>query len=53
MTLKMIELADNGSEIRGINEQADASRSRSIYLPLLRGVTPRALAALILSRNRS
>ncbi|NYF79832.1 PSD1 and planctomycete cytochrome C domain-containing protein [Granulicella arctica] len=43
--LKMIELADNGPELRSINEQADASLSRSIYLPLLRGVTPRALAA--------
>lgn len=43
--LKMIELADNGKELREINEQADASNQRSIYLPALRGITPRAIAA--------
>jgi hypothetical protein len=41
--LKMIEMRDNGPESRGIREKADASRLRSVYLPLLRGVTPRAL----------
>ena len=42
-TLKMIEMRDNGPEARTLHELADASRYRSIYLPLLRGVTPRAL----------
>lgn len=41
----MIELRDNGPEARQLHEHADASTSRSVYLPLLRGVTPRALEA--------
>lgn len=41
----MIEMPDNGLESRAINEKADASVVRSVYLPLLRGVTPRALEA--------
>lgn len=41
--LKMIELRDNGPEARSIREAADTSRHRSVYLPLLRGVTPRAI----------
>jgi Protein of unknown function (DUF1553)/Protein of unknown function (DUF1549)/Planctomycete cytochrome C len=43
--LKMIEITDNGPEARGIHEQADRSTHRSIYLPLLRGVTPHAIEA--------
>jgi cytochrome c553 len=43
--LKMIELADNGKELQEINAEADKSDQRSIYLPALRGITPRALAA--------
>jgi cytochrome c553 len=43
--LKMIEMPDNGVESRAINEKADASLVRSIYLPLLRGVTPKSLEA--------
>jgi mono/diheme cytochrome c family protein len=43
--LKMIELADNGKELQEINANADTSTQRSIYLPALRGITPRALAA--------
>jgi len=41
----MIEMPDNGVESHAINEKADASLVRSIYLPLLRGVTPKALEA--------
>ncbi len=43
--LKMIEMRDNGPEARGINEKADKGLYRSVYLPLLRGVTPKALEA--------
>jgi hypothetical protein len=43
--LKMVELQDNGIQARTIHERANASRHRSIYLPLLRGVTPKALEA--------
>ena len=43
--LKMIEMRDNGPEARGIHEQADSSHYRSVYLPLLRGITPHALEA--------
>jgi hypothetical protein len=41
----MIELADNGKELQEINAEADKSDQRSVYLPALRGITPRALAA--------
>ncbi len=41
--LRMIEMPDNGVESRTIHEQADASLVRSVYLPLLRGVTPHSL----------
>ena len=41
--LKMIEIRDNGPEAKRIHEEADASTFRSIYLPLLRGLTPRSL----------
>jgi hypothetical protein len=43
--LKMVEIRDNGPEARAILEKADASQERSVYLPLLRGITPRALEA--------
>jgi hypothetical protein len=44
-TLRMIEMADNGEEARTIIEAADHASSRSVYLPLLRGVTPKSLEA--------
>ena len=43
--LKMVEIRDNGPEARSILEQADASNERSVYLPRLRGITPRPLEA--------
>ena len=43
--LKMVEIRDNGPEARTILEKADAARERSIYLPLMRGITPRPLDA--------
>ena len=43
--LKMVEIRDNGPEARAILEKADASTERSVYLPLLRGITPRPLEA--------
>ena len=41
--LKMIEMRDNGPEAKTINDLADVAAYRSVYLPLLRGVTPHAL----------
>jgi hypothetical protein len=41
--LKMIEMNDNGDEARAITQAADQARYRSVYLPLLRGVTPKSL----------
>lgn len=43
--LKMIELADNGAEAKVIHDAADQSVRRSVYLPLLRGLTPKTLDA--------
>ncbi len=43
--LKMIEIVDNGPEARSMMEEADRSVYRSVYLPLLRGLTPKALDA--------
>jgi hypothetical protein len=43
--LRMVEMQDNGPEAKKINDRADAATCRSVYLPLLRGVTPRALEA--------
>lgn len=40
---KVIEMRNNGPEARNLSEQSLASVSRSIYLPLVRGVTPRSL----------
>jgi Protein of unknown function (DUF1553)/Protein of unknown function (DUF1549)/Planctomycete cytochrome C len=41
--LKVIEMANNGLLARRIVAQASKSRYRSIYLPLLRGLTPTSL----------
>ena len=41
--LKMVEMRDNGPEAKTIHESSDKSRARSVYLPLLRGVTPHSL----------
>jgi hypothetical protein len=43
--LRMVEMRDNGVEARTIHESADQGLFRSVYLPLLRGVTPKALEA--------
>jgi cytochrome c553 len=43
--LRMVEMRDNGVEAKQINEAADHALYRSVYLPLLRGVTPKALEA--------
>jgi hypothetical protein len=40
---KVIELSDNGQEARRLEQQGAADKHRSIYLPLLRGLTPRVL----------
>lgn len=41
--LRMVEMRDDGPEALGLHEQADHARHRSVYLPLLRGVVPKAL----------
>ena len=41
--LRVVELRNNGPEARKLNQVADASRQRSVYLTLLRGITPRPL----------
>jgi hypothetical protein len=43
--LKMIEMRDNGAEARTIHDSADSATYRSVYLPLLRTVTPKTLEA--------
>ena len=43
--LRMVEMRDNGPEAAGVRQAAEQSRQRSVYLPLLRGVTPAALEA--------
>ena len=45
MALRMIEIRDDGPVVQSILAAAHRSRYRSIYLPLLRGETPRELAA--------
>jgi cytochrome c553 len=42
--LKVVELLDNGPDARRLQEQAQASTLRSVYLPLLRGLAPHSLA---------
>jgi hypothetical protein len=44
-TLKVTELRDNGPEARAVLAAASASRHRSVYLPLLRSLTPAVLEA--------
>ena len=41
--LKVMELPNNGPVARGIVEKGRASTHRSLYLPLLRGLTPTSL----------
>ena len=41
--LKVIELRNNGPEARRFLDFANQSKHRSVYLPLLRGITPRPL----------
>lgn len=43
--LKMIEMRDDGPEAYSVREQADRALYRSVYLPLLRGLTPGSLEA--------
>ncbi|MES2737872.1 MAG: PSD1 and planctomycete cytochrome C domain-containing protein [Verrucomicrobiota bacterium] len=43
--LRMVEMRDNGPEAAGIHAAADQGLQRSVYLPLLRGVTPKSLEA--------
>ncbi|MFO0902266.1 MAG: PSD1 and planctomycete cytochrome C domain-containing protein [Pirellulales bacterium] len=43
--LRMVEMADNGGEAKSIHEQAAESTRRSLYLPQLRGLTPKTLEA--------
>jgi hypothetical protein len=45
MTLRMIEVFDDGPVVKSVLNAADRSRYRSIYLPQLRGEVPRPLAA--------
>jgi hypothetical protein len=42
--LRVRELNDDGGEARNLAKQAQASRHRSVYLPLLRGLTPQSLS---------
>jgi cytochrome c553 len=41
--LRVIELRNNGPEARRLLDSAQASRHRSLFLPLLRGLTPESL----------
>jgi hypothetical protein len=41
--LKVTEIRNNGGEAKELNEHANASLYRSVYLPLVRGITPTAL----------
>lgn len=43
--LRMVEIRDNGAEAKAIQDRANREQARSIYLPLLRGMTPRSLDA--------
>jgi hypothetical protein len=45
MKVRMIEIQDDGPVAQSLLAAADRSDYRSIYLPLLRGETPRTLAA--------
>ncbi len=41
--LRVVEMQNNGGEARNLSEEARLSVYRSLYLPLVRGVVPRAL----------
>jgi hypothetical protein len=41
--LRVVELPNNGPLARRLGDEARASRRRSVYLPLLRGLTPTSL----------
>ena len=41
---KVIEIRNNGPEAKGLAQAAQNSLHRSVYLPLLRGLTPNSLA---------
>ncbi len=43
--LRMVEIRDNGAEAKAVQDRANREQARSIYLPLLRGMTPRSLDA--------
>lgn len=43
--LRMVEMRDNGAEAAMVHRAADQSQARSLYLPLLRGVTPKSMEA--------
>ncbi|MSR58294.1 MAG: DUF1549 domain-containing protein [Planctomycetaceae bacterium] len=43
--LRIVELSNNGPEAKRLVEQARVNLHRSVYLPLLRGITPAALEA--------
>ena len=43
-SFRMVEIRDNGPR-RRIDEATDQSRYRSVYLPLVRGLTPKTLEA--------
>jgi hypothetical protein len=45
MTLRMIEIRDDGPVVHSVLKAADRSPYRSVYLPQLRGEIPRSLAA--------
>ncbi|WP_035608964.1 PSD1 and planctomycete cytochrome C domain-containing protein [Haloferula sp. BvORR071] len=43
--LRMVEIRDNGQEAKAVQDRSDRELARSIYLPLLRGMTPKSLEA--------
>ncbi|GAA5129457.1 PSD1 domain-containing protein [Luteolibacter yonseiensis] len=43
--LRMVEIRDNGKEAADLLKASNQSTNRSLYLPLLRGVTPKSLEA--------
>jgi hypothetical protein len=45
MKLRMVEMGDSGPVAKSIYDDADRCSYRSIYLPAVRGITPRSLAA--------
>jgi cytochrome c553 len=45
MALRMIEIRDDGPVVDSVLQAADRNHYRSVYLPLLRDETPRALTA--------